>query len=59
MKDCVKATKLLEYIRWSLTNSSASQVAASLGYSVLPDAIRTLVLQKLGAVTCNGTTVLS
>jgi phosphate transport system substrate-binding protein len=56
--DCVKTQKLVEYIRWSLTDSGAAKIASDMGYSVLPEAVRTMVLDKLGEVTCNGTTVL-
>lgn len=58
MTDCVKAQKLLEFLRWAQTDSGAQNAAASLGYSVLPDAVRQIVLGKLGEVTCNGQTVL-
>jgi phosphate transport system substrate-binding protein len=58
MSDCVKSQKLLEFIRWALTDASAGQQASSLGYSVLPPAVRDTVLAKLGAVTCQGKTVL-
>lgn len=58
MTDCVKAAKLLEYINWTLTDKSAADRAAKLGYAVLPEAIRTQVLAKLGEVTCNGAPVL-
>ena len=58
MTDCVKAAKLLEYIHWSLTDASAAAQAGKLGYAVLPDAIRTKVLAKLGEVTCNGAPVM-
>jgi phosphate transport system substrate-binding protein len=58
MPDCVKAQKLLEFIRWALTDASAGQQASNLGYSVLPAAVRDTVLAKLGAVTCKGTVVL-
>jgi phosphate transport system substrate-binding protein len=54
MTDCVKAGKLLDYIKWSLTDAGAAKAASSLGYSVLPAAIRDQVLAKLGEVTCNG-----
>jgi len=40
MTDAVKAQKLLEYIRWTLTDASAAKRAADLGYAVLPPAIR-------------------
>ena len=59
MTDCTKATKLLEYVHWTLTDSSAAQRANALGYAVLPDAVRDQVLGKLGEVTCNGQTVMS
>lgn len=58
MTDCVKAGKLLDYINWSLTDATAATRASKLGYAVLPDAIRTKVLAKLGEVTCNGTPVM-
>jgi phosphate transport system substrate-binding protein len=54
MQDCVKAGKLLGFLHWALTDPSAGKRATDLGYSVLPDAVRTMVLDKLGAVTCNG-----
>ena len=56
--DCVKTQKLLEYIRWSLTDAGAAKVATDLGYSVLPQAVQSQVLTALGQVTCNGTPVL-
>jgi phosphate transport system substrate-binding protein len=57
MTDCVKASKILEFIRWALTDPGAAQQAANLGYSVLPAAVRDSVLAKLGEVTCKGTAV--
>ena len=59
MNDCVKAKKLLDYMTWTLTDASAAQRASDLGYSVLPDAVKTQVVKKLGEVTCNGKPVLS
>jgi phosphate transport system substrate-binding protein len=59
MTDCVKAGKLLDYLVWALTDPSAGQRAAELGYSVLPDAVRTQVLSKYHEVTCQGTPVLA
>jgi phosphate transport system substrate-binding protein len=58
MTDCVKAQKILEYIRWSITDPSAAKKAADLGYAVLPTDVQKLVLTKLAAVTCNGNPVL-
>ncbi len=58
MTDCVKAQKLLEYIKWSLTDAGAAKKAADLGYSVLPADVQKQVLAKLGEVTCNGNPVM-
>lgn len=58
MTDCVKAEKLLDYIHWTLTDESAAKRASSLGYAVLPGAVRDAVLAKLGEVTCNGQPVM-
>lgn len=58
MTDCVKAQKLLEYIRWTLTDATAAEGATKLGYSTLTPSVQTLVLGKLGQVTCNGSPVL-
>jgi phosphate transport system substrate-binding protein len=58
MTDCVKAQKTVEFLKWALTDSGAGTQAANLGYSVLPEAVRTQVLGKLGEVTCNGNVVL-
>lgn len=54
MTDAVKAQKIIEYIKWTLNDAGAAKLAADLGYSVLPDAVRTLVLNKLAEVTVNG-----
>ncbi len=59
MTDCVKAGKLLDYVNWTLTDESAAKRASSLGYSVLPGAVRDAVLAKLGEVTCNGAPVMT
>jgi phosphate transport system substrate-binding protein len=58
MTDCVKAAKILEYLNWALTDPGAAQIANKLGYSVLPDAVRTKVLAAYQQVTCNGQPVL-
>jgi phosphate transport system substrate-binding protein len=58
MTDCVKAQKILEYIRWTLTDPSAAQAAQKLGYAVLPADVQKNVLAKLGQVTCKGEAVL-
>jgi phosphate transport system substrate-binding protein len=59
MQDCVKAQKLLEFLNWALTDAGAAKRAAALGYAVLPAAVQTQVLAKLGAVSCNGNPVLN
>ena len=58
MTDCVKAQKLLEFLQWAQTDSAAQSGATTLGYSVLPDAVRTSVLAKLAELTCNGQPVM-
>ena len=59
MTDCVKAQSLVEFLKWALTDVGAAKRAADLGYSVLPETVRTQVLAKLGTVTCNGAPVIS
>lgn len=54
MTDCVKAQAIVDYLKWALTDAGAATQAANLGYSVLPDSVRTQVLAKLGEVTCGG-----
>lgn len=58
MEDCAKADKILGYMKWTLTDKSAADRAAALGYSVLPEDVRTKVLAKMGEVTCKGQPVL-
>jgi phosphate transport system substrate-binding protein len=58
MTDCVKAAKLLEYIKWTETDPAAAKRANDLGYATLPPAVRDQVLAKLGEVTCNGQPVM-
>jgi hypothetical protein len=58
MTDCVRARKMLEYIHWTLTDVSAGNRAAQLGYAVLPGAIRDQAIAKLAQVTCNGQPVM-
>jgi phosphate transport system substrate-binding protein len=59
MDDCAKASALLDYIHWTLTDAGAAQRASDLGYAVLPTAVRDLVMAKLGEVTCNGSPVMA
>lgn len=59
MKDCAKAAKILEYIKWTVTDETAATGAKNLGYSVLPEAVQKMVLDKLSEVTCEGKPVLS
>jgi phosphate transport system substrate-binding protein len=58
MTDCTKAQKILEYFKWTLTDATAAKAASTLGYAVLPDAVRKLVMDKLAQVTCKGQPVL-
>jgi phosphate transport system substrate-binding protein len=57
MTDCTKAQKIVEFLKWSLTDPGAAQRAADLGYASLPPAVQSQVLAKLSQVTCNGTAV--
>jgi phosphate transport system substrate-binding protein len=59
MTDCVKASKLVEYINWILTNSVATARAKALGYVPLTSAVQQLALATLGKVTCNGQPVMT
>jgi len=58
MTDCIKAQKVLEFFKWAMTDATAISRASALGYSALPDAVKTEVLTKLAAVTCNGAPVI-
>ena len=52
MEDCTKAAKLMGFLNWALSDPAAAKRAADLGYAVLPDAVRSKVMAKLGEVTC-------
>jgi phosphate ABC transporter phosphate-binding protein len=54
MKDCVKAQKIVDFMKWAQTDPTAQAAAVKLGYSVLPDAVRAKVLATLAQITCNG-----
>ncbi len=54
MQDCLKARKMLDFLKWAQTDPLAQQAATKLGYSVLPEVVRTNVLARLAQVTCNG-----
>jgi len=58
MQDCQKAQKIVEFLKWALTDAAAAKRAGDLGYSVLPASVQSIVLDKLGQVTCNGQPVL-
>ncbi len=57
MTDCVKAQKLVEFLKWALTDKGAAATAAKLGYSVLPEVIRNQAIARYSEVTCNGVQV--
>jgi len=54
MTDCLKASKLVEFFHWVLTDPGATKQATTLGYVPLPSTVQQQVLAKLGQVTCNG-----
>lgn len=58
MTDCVKAQKIVDFLVWAQTDPAAQKAATTLGYSVLPDAVRQVMLTKLAQVTCNGQAVM-
>jgi phosphate transport system substrate-binding protein len=51
--DCVKGKKLIEFIRWGLSDAGA-KFARELDYVPLPPEIHKAVLDKLSKVTCQG-----
>ncbi len=57
-QDCNKTHALLNYVQWAISDTAAAQKAADLGYATLPAAVRTLMMNKLHGVTCNGQPVL-
>lgn len=57
MSDCTKAQKLVQFLKWDLTDAGAAKRAADLGYAALPADVQSQVLAKLSQVTCNGTPV--
>ncbi len=59
MPDCAKASGIVKFFKWALTDPTPAKEAADLGYSVLPQAVQTQVLAKLSQVTCNGAPVSS
>lgn len=54
MKDCTKAGKVVEFIKWAVTDERAAKIAGDLGYATLPKAVTDSVMAKLNVVTCNG-----
>jgi ABC-type phosphate transport system substrate-binding protein len=54
MTDCNKAQAIVDFIKWAQSDPTAQKAATTLGYSVLPDAVRAKVLAALGQVTCGG-----
>ncbi len=52
MNDCNKVEKLRDYLKWTLTDPVAASRAADLGYSVLSESVRNIVLEKLEIVGC-------
>jgi len=59
MKDALKARKMIEYIKWTLTDPRAIKLANDLGYASLPKDVLSQVMAKLDAIKVNGTVVVS
>ncbi len=51
--DCVKGKKLVEFIKWGLSDAGA-KFARELDYVPLPPEVHKVVLDKLSKVTCQG-----
>ncbi|HQV70096.1 MAG TPA: phosphate ABC transporter substrate-binding protein PstS [Thermoflexales bacterium] len=56
--DCAKATKLVSWLSWNLTDAAATDRASKLLYAPLGKDTQTLSLNALKTVTCNGQPVL-
>jgi phosphate transport system substrate-binding protein len=52
--DCVKGKKVVDFVKWALTDPAAEATAKSLDYVPLPDAVKKQVLDKASKVTCQG-----
>jgi phosphate transport system substrate-binding protein len=52
-QDCAKAQKLVEFIKWAF-GPDGTKDATDLSYVPLPEAVKQLVLAKLGRMTCQG-----
>ena len=52
-QDCVKANKLVEFIKWAI-GPDGDASAKELLYVPLPDAVKQQVLDKLSQITCQG-----
>lgn len=53
-KNCTNMGKVVDYLKWTLTDARAAKIASDLGYAVLPKPVLEKVMAKLNAVTCNG-----
>jgi phosphate transport system substrate-binding protein len=52
--DCVKGKKIIDFVKWALTDPGAQKTAQSLDYITLPPVVRDQVIAKLNQVTCQG-----
>jgi phosphate transport system substrate-binding protein len=52
-QNCTKGKAVLDFIRWAVSDAG-SKYATDLSYVPLPANVRTLVLNKLGTITCQG-----
>ena len=53
-KDCKKASKLVGFINWALTNPGAVDRASKLLYAPLPKEAQPKVLETVNKITCDG-----
>lgn len=52
--DCTKGKKVVEFVKWAVTDANAQKTAQSLDYITLPTVVRDQVIAKLNKVTCQG-----
>ena len=52
--DCAKGKKVVDFIKWELTDAAAKKDADALFYVTLPDAVSQQVMTKIGKITCQG-----
>nr|WIL05220.1 serine/threonine kinase [Pithovirus mammoth] len=52
--DCTRATELMNFVAWTVTNNQAARIATSHGFVPLENSLIKRVIDELGTVKCNG-----